>query len=406
MKEMNVLFLTLLSFDSIKEHNIYTDLLREFVKDEHRVYVISPVEKRQEQKTHLIKEENTTILRLQIGNIQKTNIIEKGISTVLIEPLFKNAIRKYFSNVKFDLVLYATPPITLVSAIKYVKKRDGARTYLMLKDIFPQNAVDLDMFKKDSLIYRIFRRKEKILYDISDYIGCTSPENIRFIKRNNPELDNSKLEICVNCMEPNEEIPNKQIIKEIRKKYSIPSDKKIFLYGGNLGKPQGVDFFIKCLKNTEDIKDVFFLIVGAGTEKRKLEEYIMTQHPRNVKLMNYLPKIEFERLTSACDVGMIFLNYNSTTPNTPSRLLSYTNAGIPVLAVTDPCTDVGRIIEDGRFGWHCLSNNVNDYRNMINKILETSNWDELRKNSREYLLNNYSPKFAYRSVIRHMEEYL
>ena len=164
MKEMNVLFLTLLSFDSIKEHNIYTDLLREFVKDEHRVYVISPVEKRQEQKTHLIKEENTTILRLQIGNIQKTNIIEKGISTVLIEPLFKNAIRKYFSNVKFDLVLYATPPITLVSAIKYVKKRDGARTYLMLKDIFPQNAVDLDMFKKDSLIYRIFRRKEKILY--------------------------------------------------------------------------------------------------------------------------------------------------------------------------------------------------------------------------------------------------
>ena len=105
---MNVLFLTLLAFESIQERTIYTDLLREFVKNEHYVYAVSPVEKRQRQETHLIKEKNATILRLQIGNTQKTNIIEKGISTVMIEPTFKKAIKKYFSDVKFDLVLYST----------------------------------------------------------------------------------------------------------------------------------------------------------------------------------------------------------------------------------------------------------------------------------------------------------
>ena len=135
---MNVLFLTLLSFNSLQERNIYTDLLREFVKNGHQVYVISPVEKKQHQRTHLNKEENVRILRLQIGNTQKTNIIQKGISTVMIKPTFKNAIKQYFSDIKFDLILYSTPPITLVGAIEYVKKRDEAKTYLLLKDIFPQ----------------------------------------------------------------------------------------------------------------------------------------------------------------------------------------------------------------------------------------------------------------------------
>ena len=68
---MNVLFLTLLSFDSIQEKNIYTDLLREFVKNGHYVYTISPIEKRQHKNTHLIKEKNSKILRLKIGNTQK-----------------------------------------------------------------------------------------------------------------------------------------------------------------------------------------------------------------------------------------------------------------------------------------------------------------------------------------------
>ena len=42
---MNLLFLTLLDFNSLDESNIYTDLLREFVKGGHRVYAISPVER-------------------------------------------------------------------------------------------------------------------------------------------------------------------------------------------------------------------------------------------------------------------------------------------------------------------------------------------------------------------------
>ncbi len=131
---MKILFLTLLDFKSIDENNIYTDLLREFQKKGHELYIISPTERKHNKKTYLIKEmDNAEILKLRIGNIQKTNVIEKGITTLSIEPMFIRAIKKYYSNIKFDLVLYSTPPITFCNAIRHVKKRDNAMALFVVK---------------------------------------------------------------------------------------------------------------------------------------------------------------------------------------------------------------------------------------------------------------------------------
>lgn len=402
---MNVLFLTLLSFDSLQERNIYTDLLREFVKNGHQVYAISPTEKRQNVKTHLIKEENATILRLQIGNTQKTNMIEKGISTILIEPTFKKAIKAYFANVKFDLVLYSTPPITLVSAIEYVKKRDNAKTYLLLKDIFPQNAVDIGMMSKNGLkgiLYKHFRNQEKKLYRISDRIGCMSQANVDYVLKHNPEIDSAIVEVCPNSIDVIDKSVDDETRKLIRKKYGIPEDKKVFVYGGNLGKPQGIPFMIECLKKCHYIDDAFFLIVGDGTEYGILEKnFVDEEKPTNVKLLRRLPKDDYDTMVGACDVGMIFLDYRFTIPNFPSRLLSYMQAGIPVLACTDPNTDIGKVIVDGGFGWWCESNRVQKFGDIIDKV---SKIDISTKgtNAYKYLMEHYTIGQAY-SIIKRLK---
>lgn len=396
---MNVLFLTLLSFDSLLDRGIYTDLLREFVRNGHRVYAISPVEKRQKQATHIVEEENSTILRLQIGNTQKTNIIEKGISTVLIEPTFKKAIKKFFSDVKFDLVLYSTPPITLVSAIEYVKKRDHARTYLLLKDIFPQNAVDIGILTKTGLkglLYKHFRKQEKKLYAISDYIGCMSEANVRYVLEHNLEIEKSKVEVCPNSIDVIDKSVDADTRKIIREKYGIPIDKKVFVYGGNLGKPQGIPFLIKCLEKCHDIENVFFLIVGDGTEYHLLSDYVEKEKPANVKLMKRLPKEDYDTLVGACDVGMIFLDYRFTIPNFPSRLLPYMQAKLPVLAVTDSNTDIGKIIVDGGFGWWCESNDLQGFFRVL-----LTDFDKAMGNiGFNYLKKHYSVEGSYKTIER------
>ena len=195
---MNVLFLSLENFKSINESNLYTDILRQFTRNDHFVYSVSPIERRYKEKTELICEGNSKILRLQIGNIQKTNLIEKGFSTLAIEHQYIKGIKKFFADVKFDLILYVTPPITFCKVIEYIKKRDRAFAYLMLKDIFPQNAVDLNFLKKTgplSVIYKYFRGKEEKLYILSDKIGCMSPANVDYVIYNNPKVQMEKLEI-------------------------------------------------------------------------------------------------------------------------------------------------------------------------------------------------------------------
>lgn len=405
---MNVLFITLLDIRSIYEHNIYSDLMREFAKDGHDVTIISPIERRYGIRTHILEEaiggenNNVHILKLKIGNVQKTNVIEKGISTILMEENLKTGIKKYFSRKRFDLVLYSTPPITVGKVVKYVKNRDKATTYLLLKDIFPQNAVDLGMLSKKgvkSILYRYFRKKEKELYKISDKIGCMSPANVEYVKQHNPEIDSSKLEVCPNCIDVQELSVSIEEKLLIRKKYNLPLDKKIFVYGGNLGKPQGIDFLIECLKSQLDNQEIYFLIVGNGTEFNKLNMFIMNEGAKNVKLMESLPKDEYDRMIASCDVGMIFLDYRFSIPNFPSRLLSYMQASIPVLACTDINSDVGKVIVDGEFGWWCESCKEEKFDKLIKKILTQDDWSHFSASSRGYLIKEYNVKRNYEIII-------
>ena len=402
---MKVLFLTLLDFSSIEEHNIYTDLLREFRKNGHEIYVISPVERRKKQKTHVLKTDSATILKLKIGNTQKTNIIEKGISTVSIEPIFIRGIKRYLSDVRFDLILYSTPPITFCNAISYVKKRDGAQTYLLLKDIFPQNAVDMGMLSTTgikSVLYNFFRKKEKKLYEMSDYIGCMSQANVDYVLKHNPEIVAEKVEVCPNSIEVIDKSISPDERLDMRRKYDIPVDKKVFVYGGNLGKPQGIDFLIKCLQSQSDNEEVFFLIVGDGTEYSKIENYIMADKPMNVKLMKRLPKEDYDDMIAACDVGMIFLDHRFTIPNFPSRLLGYMQAKIPVLAVTDPNTDIGKVIVEGGFGWWCESNNVINFEEICKKISNCSEINKYGICGGTYLIDTFNVKGAYEIIFEHI----
>lgn len=401
---MNILFLTLLDFESLDEKNIYTDLLREFTKHGHNLFVISPVERKKKQESKLIETEKAAILKLKIGNTQKTNIIEKGISTIGIEPRFIAGIKKYFSDVKFNLVMYSTPPITFCNAIEFVKKRDGAKTYLLLKDIFPQNAVDIGIISKNGLkgiIYRSFRKKEKKLYRISDHIGCMSQANVDYILKHNPEIDAQRVEICPNSVEVMDISVDENARKEMRNKYGIPLNKKVFVYGGNLGKPQGIDFMIKCLKSQEGNEDIFFLIVGDGTEYDKIEDYINNDKPSNVRLMKRLPKEDYDKMVGACDVGMIFLDYRFTIPNFPSRLLSYMQAKIPVLAVTDPNTDIGKIIVEGGFGWWCESNDIKAFIRIMETIsCENYNQNLIKHKEYSYLKEKYSTDISYKTIYK------
>jgi hypothetical protein len=397
---MQVLFLTLFKINSLNERGIYTDLLRKFSEEGHVVTVVCPTERRERKPTTLIREGASSVLMVKTLNFQKTNIIEKGVGTLAIEYQFLNAIKKHFNATKFDVVLYSTPPITFSKVIQYVKKRDNAYAYLLLKDIFPQNAVDMQMMKENSLLHKLFLKKEKKLYTISDTIGCMSPANKDYILKHNPEIDSSKVEVNPNSIQPvafNQTVEEKNSIKS---KYGLPLDQKIFVYGGNLGVPQGLDFLLETIAKVKKEK-AFFLIVGSGTMYSKMEKWFQKEQPSNVKLLAELPKKDYDNLLGACDVGLIFLNKNFTIPNFPSRLLSYLEMRMPVIAATDTSTDIGQIIEESGCGKWVLSGDVEKMHKIITTFVtcNSNDLEQKRKNAYQLLKDKYLVKYSYNLIV-------
>lgn len=399
---MNILFLTLVKIESISERGIYPDLLRKLVNEGHHVTIVSPIERRYNKKTELYQDNGANILRVKTFNILKTNVFEKGIGTLAIEYQYLNAIKKSLLNIKFDLILYSTPPITFGKVINYIKKRDNAFSYLLLKDIFPQNAIDMKMIKEGGILHKMFLKKEKQLYEISDAIGCMSKANVDYILKHNHEIDPNKCEINPNSIEPIKLSYSQEEKNKIREKFNLPVNKKIFVYGGNLGKPQGINFLLETIENCKN-EDVFFLVVGDGTEFNKTLAWFDKMKPQNAKLLKGLKKSDYDLLLNSCDVGLIFLDKNFLIPNFPARTLSYLEMGMPIITATDPNTDVGDIIEEANCGKKVLAGDINGMLIAIDTILKEE-LEVLGKNSLRLLNESYTVDYSYNVLMNRLKK--
>lgn len=398
---MKILYLTCSRIDDINSRaTVHTELMQEFIRQGHDVYIASPSERRFGKRTHIIESPNCHILKIRTFNIQKTNIIEKGIGTLLLESQFGNAIKRYWGNIQFNLILYSTPPITFNKVIARLKKSNNCHTYLLLKDIFPQNAVDLGMMKKGGFLHQMFRQKEEYLYSISDRIGCMSPANCEYLIKHNPKVNPEKVELCPNAIRPVNvsklgPIEKANFLKEL----GLPTDKTIFIYGGNLGKPQGVDFLLSVINENEKSKYGHIIIIGDGTEYGRITTWFKDVNPINSTLMSRLPKEDYDKLIRAADVGLIFLDPRFTIPNFPSRLLSYLENKMPVLLATDENTDMGQIAMDEGFGLWSKSGDIKAFMANMKILTNPLVISDMGEKGNVFLLNNYTVDKAVKIIL-------
>ncbi|MSU00243.1 glycosyltransferase family 4 protein [Tissierella pigra] len=402
---MNILFLTLSKMEDINQRGIYTDLIRELSNRGINIYIVSPRQRRENLPTELLKQDNINILKVKTGNITATkSFIEKGISTLMIENQYLNAIKDNFNDIHFDMVMYSTPPITFNKIIKYYKKHHNSKTYLILKDIFPQNAVDIDLIKKDSILYKFFRKKEINLYKNSDIIGCMSQGNLDYILEHNNYIDKDKMEIFPNAIEPINRKEKLEKNKQILDKYNIPEDSTLFVYGGNLGKPQGIDFLLKIIDEFYKIDNGHLLIVGSGTEFSKINSHIENTKPKKVSIFERLPKEEYDKLIGCADVGLIFLDHRFTIPNFPSRLTSYMENSLSILAATDINTDIKDVLTQSGSGLWCESTDVDGFIKYAQELsLDKNLRQDMGRNGREYLEQNYDITKTVEILLKHLE---
>jgi len=388
---MKVLFLMIAYPDVAKNTNMYTDLTTEFQKNGHEVYVAAP----DNNSTGIFTEGNIRVLRIKTFPLFNISVIRKGIANVLLPFQYKRAIIKYFNNIRFDLVVTPTPPITFIGTVVFFKNKYGSRIYLILRDIFPQNAKDLGLIKSN-FVFSFFRNKEKKMYQIADSIGCMSQKNIDYVHSHNPNVDPKKLHLLPNWTRVIEKSSTRQDIKSM---YNL-NNKFVAIFAGNFGIPQKIEFLIEVAEIIEEKKDILFLLIGEGTEKNKIKKMVFDKDLKNIRILDQLPRKEYLELLNECDIGLVNLSEKFTIPNIPSRTLSYWSAKLPVLAAIDKNTDYGETLNRCKGGLWSVTGNKEAY---IANLLMFYNNPELRKlmgeNGYKHLIHELNPERAYKTIL-------
>jgi glycosyltransferase involved in cell wall biosynthesis len=393
---MKVLFLMIAYPDVSSNTNMYTDLTTEFLRQGHDVYVAAP----DSGPTRISKEGGMFVLRINTLQLFKTSIIKKGIANFLLPYQYLNAIKKHFEKQIFDLTITPTPPITFRKVVSELKKKHKSKVYLILRDIFPQNARDLGIMN-NYFIFLYFRHQERKLYQLADAIGCMSQGNIKYIKENNRNINFEKLHLLPNWTSLNE-IEGEST--NILSRYNF-DNRFIILSAGNFGIPQKMEFLIDVAEHVKNNNNIGFVLVGDGTEKNRIKKIVKEKDLKNVLILDMLPRLDYLRLLKESDAGVVTLSDKFTIPNIPSRTLSYWSLKKPVLAAIDRNTDFGDILESCSGGLWSIIGNVPDFINNIYKLYnDRALAKQMGQNGFNLVSNELNPGNTYNIIINNIQK--
>lgn len=381
----NILMLQVVFPNLEKEHNLYSDLAEEFAKKGHNVHVVTIHDQLDKidnvQKYSLQVQRGVNILRVKTPTKYfNTNFVEKGITVELMPHYFNMAIKKYWDNVDFDLVVSVSMVTGFYKIIQKLKKKNSKiRTYLLLRDLFPQMANDMGVLPKP--LYYHFKNQQIKLYNSADIIGCMSQGNIDYLDQNLQEITTKK-EILPNWRTIRERV---NIDFDFKKQYGL-NDKIVAVFGGVIGIQQGLDFLLDLAANVQiDHPEFHFVIIGNGTEKERLKQRIIDEKIENVTIFDRIPSVQYEAALQQCDIGLINLHGDLGVPHVPSKTLSYYEASIPILAATDSVTDYNQIIENNECGYGVIYGDLKGYTEKLVLLKDKELRSELGRNGRQRL---------------------
>jgi len=381
--------------DMNKSYNMYTTLVEEFVANGHEVSVAAPG-----PITALQSEAGIEILRVSSLPIKNVPNWIKGLSNLLLPWQFYRALQRYYPNKQYDLIISATPPVTFSGLIKRIQKNSQAKFYLILRDIFPQNAVDLGFMRKGGVVWNYFRAKEKALYKQADFIGCMSPANKLYLERHEPELSANKIHLLPNYQKPFT-LSSHTLPESLQ---SMIEGKFVVVFGGNMGKPQQLENVLQLAKYASQYKDVLFLILGEGVQATKVKGDAEQLGLTNVHIAGTMPKHIYQQLLQKCHVGLISLNIRFTIPNIPSKALDYWNVGLPILASIDKATDFGQILDETATGLWAYADDAQSWQRQFDRLYQEANLRQMMAEAgRAYFKRELLPGKAYSTVMTHVE---
>jgi glycosyltransferase involved in cell wall biosynthesis len=276
--------------------------------------------------------------------------------------MLRNLRKSSLAQERWDGVVWYSPSVFHGPLVNALKKASGCKGYLIIRDIFPEWAVDIGLMGR-GLPYRFFDAVARYQYFLANVIGVQTHGNQRYFDKWMRQPDR-KLEVLQNWLgRPS------QSRCSIRVDETALVGRKVFVYSGNMGVAQGMDIFLDLAAKMQSRSDVGFLFVGRGSESARLKAAAQSRQLDNVVFFNEIDPDEIPDLYAQCDAGIVALDSRNKSHNIPGKFIAYIQSGLPVLANINGGNDLAQMIRDERVGQVCQTNQIDELLLLTEKLL-------------------------------------
>ncbi len=312
----------------------------------------------------LEKMDGLQLLRLKAPPTKDIGYFWRMIGECLMPFAMLRHFRKSpLSRERWDGVVWYAPSIFHGPLASALKKSSGCKGYLIIRDIFPEWAVDVGLMGR-GLLYRFFDAVARYQYSVADVIGVQTPGNGGYFDQWQQQPGRT-LEVLQNWLDK----PS-QVRCSIRVNETTLAGRKVLVYAGNMGIAQGMHILIDLAEKLRHQKDVGFLFVGRGRDAALLGNSARDRKLDNVLFYDEIDPDEIPDLYAQCSAGIVTLDPRHKSHNIPGKFLTYMQCGLPVLANVNAGNDLAQMIRIENVGQVCETNNIDDLYKKVNKLLD------------------------------------
>lgn len=339
------------------------DLSREIVRQGYDLTVMIP--SFDLKQPWLLEDMNgVQVLRLKAPRTKDIGYVQRTINEFLLPFIMLHNLRKSpLAKVRWDGVVWYSPTIFLGPLANVLKKASACRSYLIVRDIFPEWAVDMGLMGR-GLPYRFFKVIERYQYSVADVIGVQT-------QGNSPYFDawvmqgGRRVEVLQNWLADAPDVGSTISVAE-----GPLVGRTVFVYAGNMGVAQGMDILLDLAERLNQRRDIGFLFVGRGSDARRMREDAKARGLDNVVFHDEIDPAEIPGLYGQCHAGIVALDPRHKTHNIPGKFLTYMQAGLPVLARINPGNDLAELIQREGVGRVCLDHSVDSLQSLALELAD------------------------------------
>lgn len=370
------------------------DLARELVRQGHELTVMLP---RADIASAWSDEhiDGARVLSLRAPKTKDIGYLRRTIAEFLMPlAMLRNLRRSPVPMHSFDGVVWYSPSIFFGPVAKALKRASGCKSYLIIRDIFPEWAVDMGLMGR-GLPYQFFNAVAQYQYSVADTIGVQTPGNLVYFSAS----PTRHVEVLQNWLQ---DVSASRCSIEVAR--TALHGRKVFVYAGNMGVAQGMGVMLDLASRLLRRPDIGFLFVGRGSDAQRLAQEARCRQLSNVVFCDEIDPDEIPGLYGQCHFGLVALDPRHKTHNIPGKFLTYIQSGLPVLACINPGNDLVDVIRTWRVGEVATDHCAATLEVLAEKLADTCRADPQRVSRCRLLFKtHFSAHAAVQQIVRALQ---